>query len=96
MYGLDDGDKNGARLYEEKLSQSQNLRGAAAMYLIASKRCLSAMPGKGPFKEFTDAALWDYICGGFVQEGGHVRLACRPEWEQYTYVAQCHNLKKGD
>ncbi len=50
--------------------------------------------GKGPFKEFPDVALWDYISGGFVQDGDHVRLACRPEWEQYTYVAQCHNLKK--
>lgn len=58
------------------------------------KAVFSRYVGKGPFKEFTDAVVWDYICGGFVREGDHVRLACRPEWEQYTYVAQCHNLKK--
>lgn len=50
--------------------------------------------GKGPFKAFSDIALWDYICGGFVENRDNVHLACRPEWEQYTYVAQCHNLKK--
>ncbi len=50
--------------------------------------------GRGTFKQFPDTALWDYICGGFVEGGGHIRLACRPAWEQYTYVAQSHNLKK--
>ena len=50
--------------------------------------------GRGTFKHFPDTALWDYICGGFVKDGDHVRLACRPAWEQYTYVAQSHDLKK--
>ncbi|MBL4871191.1 MAG: alpha/beta hydrolase [Robiginitomaculum sp.] len=50
--------------------------------------------GRGTFKQFSDEALWDYVCGGFIQKDDHVRLACRPEWEQYTYVTQSHNLKK--
>ncbi|PHR91513.1 MAG: hypothetical protein COA69_09945 [Robiginitomaculum sp.] len=52
--------------------------------------------GRGPFKHFSNEALWDYVCGGFVEQGGEetgVRLTCRPKWEQFTYTAQGHNLK---
>ncbi len=48
--------------------------------------------GKGPFKGFPDIALWDYVCGGFLPTEDGVTLACRPQWEQFTYTAQSHNL----
>lgn len=53
--------------------------------------------GRGPFKHFTDEALWDYISGAFIpqnpEDGNGVRLLCRPKWEQFTYTAQGHNMK---
>lgn len=53
--------------------------------------------GRGPFKNFSDEALWDYVSGAFVpqdpDDGNGVRLLCRPKWEQFTYTAQGHNLK---
>lgn len=53
--------------------------------------------GRGPFKHFSDETLWDYVSGAFVpqtnEDGDGVRLLCRPKWEQFTYVAQGHNLK---
>lgn len=53
--------------------------------------------GRGPFKHFTDTALWDYVSGGFIaqnpKDGDGVRLLCRPRWEQFTYTAQGHNMK---
>jgi len=50
--------------------------------------------GKGPFKEFSDEALWDYVCGGLVPYEDGVRLACRPRWEQRTYTTQSQNMKR--
>lgn len=54
--------------------------------------------GRGTFKQFPDEALWDYVSGGLIphiKEGEHgFKLACPPHWEQYTYVAQGHNMKK--
>ncbi|HHL42910.1 MAG TPA: alpha/beta fold hydrolase [Hellea balneolensis] len=49
---------------------------------------------RGPFKAFPDAALWDYVAGGFVEHKGGVRLACRPLWEQSNYITQSENLTK--
>ena len=48
--------------------------------------------GRGPFKNFPDEALWDYVSGGFVKHGDGVRLACRPLWEQFTYTIQGHSM----
>ncbi len=49
--------------------------------------------GRGPFKDFPDEALWDYISGGFIPDGEGVRLACRPDWEARTYTSQGHDMK---
>ena len=49
---------------------------------------------RGPFKNFPNEALWDYVCGGFLPHGGVVRLACRPRWEQRTYTTQSQNMKR--
>jgi len=49
--------------------------------------------GRGTFKHFPDQALKDYIQDGFIDYEDGVRLACRPLWEQHTYINQAHNLK---
>lgn len=50
--------------------------------------------GRRPFKSFSDEALWDYVCGGFLPHEDGVRLACRPRWEQRTYTTQSQNMKR--
>lgn len=47
---------------------------------------------RGPFKAFSDEALWDYINGGFLPDGDTVRIACAPLWEQSNYITQIDNL----
>jgi len=49
---------------------------------------------RGPFKDFPDEALWDYVYGGVVPHEDGVRLACRPRWEQRTYTTQSQNMKR--
>lgn len=49
--------------------------------------------GRGAFKGVSDAILRDYLDGGLVAtEGGQMRLACDPMWEQAIYAAQAHNV----
>ncbi len=50
--------------------------------------------GRGPFKHFPADVLRDYIQDGFVDYADGVRLACRPIWEQLTYVSQAQNMKR--
>jgi len=48
-----------------------------------------AYKGRGAFKTWPDAVLADYVEGGFVDRpDGKVELACAPEWEASSYVAQ--------
>ncbi len=49
--------------------------------------------GRGPFKHFPADVLKDYIFDGFTDCEQSVRLACRPEWEQYSYVHQGQKMK---
>lgn len=50
--------------------------------------------GRGTFKNMPDAALRDYIDGGFVETASGVELACTPAWEQAIFVAQNQNIFK--
>ncbi len=55
----------------------------------------SRFSGRGPFKDFSDSALWDYVCGAFRKDKtGGVRLNCRPQWEAFSYSSQSDNMKK--
>ncbi|PHS39296.1 MAG: hypothetical protein COA91_06515 [Robiginitomaculum sp.] len=49
--------------------------------------------GRGPFKHFPGDVLKDYIHDGFLDCKEGVKLACRPEWEQYSYVHQAQKMK---
>ena len=49
--------------------------------------------GRGPFKHFPPDVLKDYIHDGFTDCAQGVKLACRPEWEQYSYVHQGQKMK---
>ncbi len=49
--------------------------------------------GRGPFKQFPENVLKDYITDGFVPVKDGVQLACRPKWEQLGYVSQAQYMK---
>ncbi len=49
--------------------------------------------GRGPFKHFPGDVLKDYIHDGFTDCEQGVKLACRPGWEQYSYVHQGQKMK---
>jgi len=53
---------------------------------------MASYRGRGPFAGWPDAALADYVAGGFVErpEGG-VALACAPAWEANNYAAQAND-----
>lgn len=52
----------------------------------------AAYKGRGPFKLWPDAALADYVAGGFgPRAGGGVELRCRRDWETANYAAQGHD-----
>lgn len=50
--------------------------------------------GRGAFRGFSDAALRDYLAGGFLPDDGGVKLACDPLWEKAIYTAHGHNIFK--
>jgi len=46
---------------------------------------------KPVFATFSDAWLWAYVDGGFVdRDDGQVTLACTPDWEAKTFAATDH------
>lgn len=52
----------------------------------------AAYKGRGAFKTWPDAAVADYVAGGFVEApDGKVTLACTPQWEASSFAAQGHN-----
>ncbi|HYG26713.1 MAG TPA: alpha/beta hydrolase [Caulobacteraceae bacterium] len=52
----------------------------------------NAYKGRGAFKTWPDKVVADYVAGGFHDRpDGKVELACAPQWEASSYVAQGHN-----
>lgn len=52
----------------------------------------AAYKGRGAFKTWPDAAVADYVAGGFIDlPDGKVTLACAPEWEASSFAAHGHN-----
>lgn len=52
----------------------------------------AAYRGRGPFKLWPDAALADYVAGGFApRAAGGVELRCARDWEAANYAAQGHD-----
>lgn len=48
--------------------------------------------GRGAFATWSEAALVDYVAGGFKDRpDGQVELACAPAWEGSNYAAQGHD-----
>lgn len=52
-----------------------------------------AYQARAPFDRFAEGVLDDYLADGLVPDGdGTVRLACDPDWEAATYLAQGHDI----
>ena len=69
-------------------------RGAMRRRSVFESReaAFAAYKGRGAFRTWPDAAVADYVAGGFVDRpDGKVELACPPEWEASSFAAQGHN-----
>jgi pimeloyl-ACP methyl ester carboxylesterase len=56
---------------------------------------MAAWRGRGPFARFDEASLSDHVVGALVPKpDGGWRLACAPEWEAATFLAQGFGLHR--
>jgi pimeloyl-ACP methyl ester carboxylesterase len=56
---------------------------------------LAAWRGRGPVARFDEASLADHVAGALVPKpDGGWRLACAPEWEAATFLAQGFGLHR--
>lgn len=54
---------------------------------------LGVYRGRGAFRTWPEAALADYVAGGFRDTPAGVELACAPEWEAANFAAQAHDAR---
>ena len=83
---------SGGRAYaKRRLSLARNA-GKRRTDFDSFDAVIESYQGRGAFRNMPDAALRDYVQGGFVKTDTGVTLTCRPLWEQATFVAQGQNL----